>query len=265
MKIIFLFLGLYLTQSVKANLNLPDNFLQASTEIYSGAEPHSEAHFKSLASKGIKTLISVDGQTSKIALAKKYNLSYVHIPIGYDTIDEKAQLSLLRTLKDKEAPYFIHCHHGLHRGPSSAAIMQLLLGKSKEEAQRIMILAGTGNEYQGLWKSIDKFQKPKAKRLPELYEISPTSPMVAAMVMIDNTFDKIKKHETSQQNILYLKEGFTESLRSITDENKEFIQMLQESEAMSKRLASTQNSQDTGKLILKLSKNCKSCHKKYRH
>src|SRR3712207_3553770 len=62
------------------------NFLPVSSQVYCGGEPEGEEGFQTLARLGVTMIVSVDGARPKVALARKYGLRYVHIPIGYDGI-----------------------------------------------------------------------------------------------------------------------------------------------------------------------------------
>ena len=239
-----------------------ENFVEVSKRIYSGAQPKGEDSFVYLKQQRIKTIISVDGQVPNIGLAKKYGLNYVHIPVGYDGIPIEAQKALLNVLRTKQAPYFIHCHHGKHRGPTATAILSILDGSTKGESIKILKTAGTNPEYKGLWKSVEEFKPSLKEPLPELQEISPTSPLVSAMIMVDSAHDKLKKSRTKEE-LIYLKEGFLETERTLTSENDElYRKYLNQSLKITNRLLDVFPKNE--KLLRELSNLCKKCHKAYR-
>ncbi len=114
-----------------------------------------------LAKLGVKTIVSVDGIAPNVEAAKKYGMRYVHVPIGYDGIDESAQALLTRVATDIKGTIYIHCHHGKHRGPAAAAIVcRVDDGRPAEAAMIILEKAGTGKEYPGLWRDVEQFTKP---------------------------------------------------------------------------------------------------------
>ena len=56
-------------------------------------------------------------------------------------------------------PLFVHCHHGLHRGPTAAALIcEGLRGWSPEQAEKWMTVAGTATNYSGLYRTVREFQ-----------------------------------------------------------------------------------------------------------
>ena len=100
--------------------------LQAVADgVFSGARPRDEQDFAALAKMGVKTIVSVDGVRPDIEAAKKHGLRYIHIPLGYDTVDDRAVGSLTRVAREPLGPLYVHCHHGKHRGPAAAAIICL--------------------------------------------------------------------------------------------------------------------------------------------
>src|SRR5690606_17968735 len=105
------------------------NLLQVSETIYTGGEPKDDAAFAALAKLGVKTVVSVDGAEPNVKAARAHGLRYVHIPIGYDGVSEEAGKSLARLVRDAQGPFYIHCHHGTHRGPAAAAVACVAAGQ----------------------------------------------------------------------------------------------------------------------------------------
>src|SRR5690242_3938505 len=60
------------------------NVYRITDRLYSGSSPDGDEGFRSLQQLGIKTILSVDGARPDVALAHKYGMRYVHLPIGYD-------------------------------------------------------------------------------------------------------------------------------------------------------------------------------------
>jgi len=131
------------------------NLLRVSNRIYSGGEPEGEKAFTELTQLGIRTVVSVDGARPDVQSAERHGLRYVHIPIGYDGISLEAGQMLQRLVQDAEGPFYIHCHHGVHRGPAAAAIACVAEGiVSGPESEAILEKAGTSRSYAGLWRDV---------------------------------------------------------------------------------------------------------------
>jgi len=264
------------------------NLVQLSADVYSGSEPAGEEAFASLKKLGVQTIVSVDGATPKIDLAKKYGIRYVHVPFGYDAIPLATQLSLTRAARDAKTPMYIHCHHGKHRGPAAAAIICRTKGiVDLAGSLKIMQNAGTSRDYKSLWRDVETFTVPSADtQLPELVEIAKVESLAAAMARIDRNFDNLKlcaaadwktpaDHPdlVAQQEALQLQESLYESSRRLAekehaaDYDAAFREWLTESDAVAQRLyesLQTNNTTAATAAFTMLNKNCKQCHVKYR-
>lgn len=97
-----------------------ENFLQFSADVYSGGEPVEETTFSALAAIGVRTVVSVDGAMPDVAAAERNGLRYVHIPMGYDGVQADVLGSLHAVLAEAKGRFYVHCHHGVHRGPAAA-------------------------------------------------------------------------------------------------------------------------------------------------
>src|SRR5262245_28041450 len=139
------------------------NVFRVSPQIYSGSGPEDAKAFAALAKLGIKTIISVDGARPNVTAAKKAGLRYVHLPIGYGGVPNERVVQLAKALHELPGPFYIHCHHGQHRGPAAAAVAQLCADEKCTVADALMLLksAGTDARYKGLFESITKFERPK--------------------------------------------------------------------------------------------------------
>ncbi len=174
-----------------------ENVWRMDTSLLSGGDPNSESGLKLLKSKGIKTIISVDGATPPVEIARRMGLRYVHIPVGYDGIPIKQQIALAQAFAQMPKPIYVHCHHGRHRGPAAASIMaQFGLGWSKDQAIEFMRKAGTSKDYSGLYDSVNQFQVPDKKAISAIKTPLPESvempALVDMMVQIDQRFDRLK-------------------------------------------------------------------------
>lgn len=154
----------------------------------------------------------------------------MHIPIGYDSVSETADLELLKLVRDAEGPFYIHCHHGRHRGPTAAAIVGLASDQiDRVQAIALLESAGTSRRFGGLWDSVQSYKKPPADAvLPELVDIAEIDFLVTAMAQIDRDFESLSRHrpadwvlaeEGSSRDSTELadliREGFRESLRHL--------------------------------------------------
>src|SRR5581483_11908914 len=108
-----------------AKLEAPgiENLYRISDRIYSGSSPTGDAAFEALAKLGVKTIITVDGAQPDVDLAARHGLRYVHIPVGYNGISSNSALQLVKAAQSFSGPIYVHCHHGLHRGPTAAAVI----------------------------------------------------------------------------------------------------------------------------------------------
>src|SRR5262249_22723975 len=98
------------------------NYHRWSEHLGQGGQPDADDGFASLARLGFRTVLSVDGSVPDIAAATRSGLKYVHVPVGYDGINADEQARIIKAVRDSDGPIFVHCHHGLHRGPAAAAI-----------------------------------------------------------------------------------------------------------------------------------------------
>lgn len=260
------------------------NLVQVTDNLYSGGEPHIEASFAQLADLGIKTVVSVDGATPDLEMARKYGLRYVHIPIGYDGIDEKAGQTFARLAKEAEGPLYVHCHHGRHRGPAAAAITCIAAGDaSPEMAKGILEKAGTSESYAGLWRDVAAYVPPgDSVSLPELVEVAQIDSLAAAMAKLDRAYEHLKRCEAADwktpedhpdlvpaQEALLIKEGFHESRRNLGDGYDARIETwLAASEAYASELEQAlkeNNLAVAADRFVALKDGCSQCHKAYRN
>lgn len=171
------------------------NLIKVSKTVFSGAQPHEKWGYPELKKMGINTIVSVDGATPAVEIAKSLGMDYVHIPIGYDGISAKQAATLKSVLSKKEAPFYIHCHHGKHRGPSAASVLLIRAGViSKDQALSFVQQAGLSPHYKGLWKAIEDAAtqlNDETKPLP-LVSQAVVSDYTQAMVEIDEVYHHLK-------------------------------------------------------------------------
>jgi protein tyrosine phosphatase (PTP) superfamily phosphohydrolase (DUF442 family)/cytochrome c556 len=169
-----------------------------STNIISGAEPDGERALAELAALGVKTILSVDGKAPDVETARKYGLRYVHVPIQYKGITTDELISIAKTFREAEGPFYVHCFHGKHRGPAAAAVGRLVLdGASREQAiAEMRQWAGTSAKYEGLYKTIAAGYIPPAEQTAALDvplpEQAPLEGVAAFMVQVSRPYDALK-------------------------------------------------------------------------
>lgn len=188
---------LALTAPQKLEVTGLHNVLRLGDKLLSGSGPEGDEAFAALQKLGVKTLISVDGARPDVARARKYGLRYVHIPIGYSGISRQQALQIAKAVRDLPGPFYIHCHHGKHRGPAAAAVARRCAKDkcSVTDALAVLRSAGTDPRYRGLFRSVQEFQ-PAAGELAalpgELPEAVSVAGLTQAMVTIDHCWDNLK-------------------------------------------------------------------------
>ena len=266
------------------------NFFHLSKKIMSGAQPENDEDFAALAAAGVKVILSVDGSLPDVEGAKRHGMRYVHLPIGYDGILPEQSLKIAQTFSSFEGPFFVHCHHGKHRGPAACAIGRMLLdGITPEQAVSEMKRAGTGAQYKGLYAVPVEFKSPPKDKLKvpesELPELSPPKGLTAAMVSIDHGWTRLKAVREAKWGVpkdmpdvdpaheaLILTEGFKEIRRALnpaTAPDPAFLALLSEVEKASSDLTAALqkdrlNAKAAESAYERVGKSCVSCHAQFR-
>jgi protein tyrosine phosphatase (PTP) superfamily phosphohydrolase (DUF442 family) len=277
-----------------ASENLP-NAIRLTAKVISGGQPNGEAGFRELQEMGIKTIISVDGAKPDIALAKKHSLKYVHLPHGYDGIPENRIRDLAVAVHQLPGPIYIHCHHGKHRSPTAAAVAcvaNALLAQA--DAVEVLKLAGTGENYRGLFQTANSARRLSDKSLEgariDFLETAELPPLADAMVAIEHIHDRLKSMSKNDwswpadqsesdppHEALLLREQFTELIRlqDSSGYREEFFQLLRQSEAAATELENalrakvgTDSGGDdpfrTNQAFALVTRNCMECHRLFR-
>jgi protein tyrosine phosphatase (PTP) superfamily phosphohydrolase (DUF442 family) len=189
-----------------ASLALPgiQNAFQVSARILSGSQPEGEEAFAALARLGVKTIISVDGSRPDVDTACRHGLRYIHLPFGYDSVPRARLVQLAKAAQSSTNTLFVHCHHGLHRGPTAAALIcQATEAWSTNQAVAWMHAAGTSADYDGLYRSVAAFRPPTPEELlavTNLPAVATTSSLVEAMVLIDEHHSRLKQAQKAGWN-----------------------------------------------------------------
>lgn len=174
------------------------NVFRIDDRVISGSMPEDDAGFDALARLGVRSIISVDGATPDVERAHARKMRYVHIPVGYDGIHEEQQLALARAIRDLPGVVYVHCHHGKHRGPTAAAVAQVLLGRyAPEDAIAFMHAAGTSESYPGLFACVQKaHRRDRAvidNECAEWPEVAERGTLVESMAKMQDAFDNLER------------------------------------------------------------------------
>jgi hypothetical protein len=166
--------------------------------LFSGGMPEGERGLGTLASMGVRTIISVDGAAPDASGASRLGMRYIHLPIGYNGFDEARRLELSRATRDAIAvgPVYIHCHHGKHRSAGAAATIAASLGwRSAEFGVERMRVSGTSPAYKGLYAralGASVIAMPTLDRVPpEFPSVWRTTDLVKGMVEIDRALEHL--------------------------------------------------------------------------
>ena len=172
----------------------PPRLMRISEEIWTGGQPSGLRAFQHLAAQGVRTVICVDGAIPDVNSARAAGLETVHIPMRYDRVSSPILQSIVKVLRERPGPWFFHCHHGTHRGPTAAALaLRERTGCGAEEAARVLEKAGTNPGYLGLWQAVADFQSPAdITAAPALVEVARVADFTAAMARIDRIWDRVK-------------------------------------------------------------------------
>ncbi|MCI0357772.1 MAG: hypothetical protein L0211_04700 [Planctomycetaceae bacterium] len=271
------------------------NAYRVADKVISGGQPAGEAAFAALKSLGVRTIISVDGARPDVELAKKYGLTYVHLPHGYDGVPDERAKELAKAVRDLPGPIYIHCHHGHHRSPAAAAVACVAVGFLRPEAAlAVLKTAGTSENYRGLYQSALAARRLDDKVLDlvkaEFPEMARLPPIADAMVEIEHTHDHLEalaaggwKRLAKQPDLdpaheaLLLKEHYHELLRTAEVQRQplEFQQIMQAGERDAESLEASLRAwlkagspgsppEAIAKSFTAVSQSCTACHSKFR-
>jgi hypothetical protein len=252
------------------------NLFAVGTNVFSGSTPENDAAFAALAKLGVKTIVSV------------------HLPHGYDGISTNLQLQLAKAGETLPGPFYVHCHHGKHRGPTAVAVMCMAnSGWTATQAESWMHAAGTASNYAGLFETVRRFQKLALTQLGKISanfpETAQVSGLVDSMVQIDERWEHLqavrqagyaapKNHPdlkpANEAVILWELYREAQRLAESTEHGIDFVARLKaaeteakEAERLLRAFASAPGAETRAHLdktfdAMKLS--CSTCHEKYR-
>ena len=265
-------------------------FIRWSDKLVQGAQPDGDKAFRNLAAMGVTTVISVDGSAPDIETAHKYDLIYVHAPIGYDGVPRDKALIIIEAVKRSKGSVYVHCHHGKHRGPAGMMVARLTLdGISHEQAVEALKRSGTSPKYEGLYKDIREFRVPTDAELATAPESLPErvmpAGMRATMVEVSHRWEYLKASRAEDWKVpaahpdvspaheaRMLWELYRESARAKQGksycETDEFAKLLAEGEKAAIELekalrAGDQKLADRHYKVVK--NNCNACHGDFRN
>ena len=264
------------------------NAYRIHDKVISGGQPDGEPAFKELADLGVKTIISVDGATPEVALAKKYGLRYVHLPHGYDGVPDGRAQELAKAVDELPGPIYIHCHHGKHRSPAAAAVACVTAGLiDPANAEMVLQTAGTSPNYRGLYQSAREARPLTHQELSHVKsdfpETAAIAPLAEAMVTIEHKHDALKQMAaanwkaqpghpdlTPAHEALLLREEFEELLRAPEVQAKPaaFLQSLNDSHSAALEFEEALNASAPPDRLAasfeRITTNCTICHQQFR-
>lgn len=255
------------------------NLIQVTDGFFSGGEPTCSDDFATLVKLGVRTVVSVDGIRPDLKAAAEHGLDYVHIPIGYDGVGNQASLSLVRLVRDRRGPFYIHCHHGRHRGPAATAIACRASGSfGKDEALKYLARAGTDPLYEGLYRDVADFEMPdETVELPALVSAANVANFAEQMARIDRAFETLNSsHAIKRADSLLLLEAFQESIRCLSrgersisieshpDGQGDLINEMHKATEDCERLHNAKHKAERAVLLRQLEQRCASCHRRFR-
>ena len=278
------------TNQIPQPIEIPGvhNAFRATDKFYSGSQPEGDAAFAALAKLGVKTIISVDGGKPDVTAARKHGLRYIHLPYGYDGVPPHRVAELAKAATTETGPFFVHCHHGKHRGPAAIAVMcEASAGWTPGQAEAWLREAGTAADYPGLYRAAREFKMPTPTELAavkELPETAESSSLVEAMVAIDAHLETLKLSQQAgwktppghadiapAHEATLLWEQFRELARTddTAKQTADYRAQLGEAEQLAnslRQLLSAPHDQVALDAALKqIGQNCSACHKKYRN
>ncbi len=270
------------------------NVVRVSEKLLSGGAPEGDQGFDALQRLRVKTIISVDGAWPDVQRARRLGMRYVHLPIGYDGVPREQAFKLARAVRDLPSQVYLHCHHGKHRSPAAAVVVNLCLDGTctSKAALALMKRAGTGANYKGLYAAAEQFHlvaDEELDRVPaDFPEVAQTDDFVNLMVKVERHFEHLKQVRAAgwqappehadldgPHEALLLREAYTElaRLREARERGDELERWLGDAADNARAL---ENALAAGKARGTLDNNaveaaftasgeaCTRCHRKYR-
>jgi protein tyrosine phosphatase (PTP) superfamily phosphohydrolase (DUF442 family) len=263
--------------------------VKVNDRLYRSAQPEDDEDFAKMAAEGIEVVVSVDGAIPDVEGAARHGIRYVHLPIGYDGVPHQRVLEITRLMQEEDGKILFHCHHGKHRGPAACAVAMRAMGASAEETTAEMKKAGTDPKYVGLYRDTEEYAPPSADEIATVPADLPSAVRpkgtVAAMVQIDETFERIKEVKDAgwaspphhpdvepAHEATLLAEAFREMLRleDVAGQPEDFRRWTKESEQASWELAEALTGANPDRARAErafavVKQTCNTCHTSYRN
>lgn len=270
------------------------NVVTYAPGLFEGSVPEGESGFATLQAMGVATIISVDGAAPDVEAAKAHGLRYIHLPIGYNGMDERRTLEIARAIqvsqeKNPDAPVYVHCHHGKHRSAGALAAAAVTLGyMTPEQGVAKMKVSGTAPNYAGLYRCVEVAEPAAAQTLKDVPakfpEVWRSSGLVQTMVEIDEVFDHLKaiqgadwKAPADHPDLVPVAEAgrLADLFRNLRDDEHvksrpaEFsARLMKDSEAaqaIEEQLAGpSPSTEQLGRQFKLIAASCKECHARFR-
>lgn len=270
------------------------NVFRLTPRVFSGSQPEGDAAFAWLATQGIKTVLSVDGARPDVEAARRHGLRYVHLPVGYDGVMTNRIAELAKVAATLPGPFYVHCHHGRHRGPAAAALLCEASEKwTTAEAEAFLKQAGTSSDYPGLYRSVREFRAPDAVTLAAMTNALPEAAeppgLVQGMVAMDAQMERLRACQQAgwrtppehpdvspAHEAVQLWEQFRELGRTKEVKNKSpaFIELLRAAAKAADELRRQLREASAGRgtnrasadsAFRRLANHCAACHKEHRN
>jgi hypothetical protein len=153
-----------------------------------------------------------------------------------------------------------------------------------EQAEDILVRAGTSKSYGGLWRDVAAYTRPPpGASLPPLVETAPVGSLAAAMSQLDRSFDRLElcrdvnwtvpaEHPdiVPAQEALLVRETLHETARNLSgeyDDDESFRAWLAEAEQLARQLEEAlaeSHAVDATLALQRLELSCQQCHARYR-
>jgi hypothetical protein len=163
--------------------------------VYSGGEPSADGAFEHLLSLGVTTVVSVDATSPEADTIESMGMRSVHVPMSYSGVPIECQSAVAKAIRESEGAVYIHCHHGLHRGPTATAAGLIALGyMTQGEAVEYMRQAGTSMSYKKLYRGVANATELDNDTIEhvELVRIAKVKELAAQMAEIDRVFENLE-------------------------------------------------------------------------
>ena len=273
-----LFAGAAVWAADPLNLEGCTNARWVTPQVLVGGQPDGMIGFRSLQRQRISTVISVDGVQPDVELARRCELRYVHIPIGYGGVSDQQITTIAAAIHRLPGRVYIHCHHGKHRAPVAAAAACVALRQLSNEAGiEFLRAAGTDFRYTGLVNSVRRSKTIHLRNLNTFREFSESvkpPDLVETMGQLDRTLKKLDhgvqadQPQSAARNSLTLHELLKELGRRKETENRpqKFRELLSQSERSAAMLnghlrdADSCDTVQTRELLRAVKSGCVSCH-----